>query len=282
MKVNLDYRKQQALAYPTTAALILKGGLILVHSTQISPLKRTMAKRGVITKMSKRSLDRLSLVALSTSEKYHSILTLSYGINFPQSGQEVKLHIKKTLQWLNKRGLVDYLWFVEFQDRNAPHIHFLLDFGQEEIDKYHKQIAFFWSNTVVTNNWQYSSLRWDKKKRKLVQRGKQSLFARQAVEMVNAYDDQWAVLRSKDGGARYAMKYAMKKEQKIVPKNFSDMGRFWSTPQHLSLKNLVKTWTYTDEAGVDRMVELMGRDFTNWQYLPKIVIGNTDEICKML
>jgi len=282
MKRNPDYQKQTGLPYPTQAVLILSGGLILVKASPNGNQRQRGGKRRKIMALSRRSLDRLGLVALSTATLYFSILTLSYGVGFPRSGKRVKQDIKRVLQWLQKRGCKDYLWFVEFQDRGAPHVHFLLDMAQIEIDKFHNQLAFFWSFVASIDNWEYSSIRWDKKKKKLVQYGRKSLFTREAVYSVNSHPSQWEILRSTDGGARYALKYAMKKEQKMVPSEFSDIGRFWATPQHLSLKNLVKTWTYTDDDGVIAMCEKMGRNFSNWDYLPKMILGNTDEICKIL
>lgn len=282
MKRNLDYQKQKREAYPIQAVLILSGGIVLVKSPLNSLPPKNTGKRREIKALSRRSLDRLSLVALSTSHLYKSILTLTYGQEYPMSGREVKLHIKKVLQWLSVRGCKDYLWFLEFQDRNAPHIHFLLDFDQTKIDSYHKDLACFWAHQASTHNWKYCSIKWNRKQRKLIRYGKKNYRTRDAVYSVNSHPQHWEILRSKDGGARYAMKYAMKKEQKKVPSQFVDIGRFWATPQHLSLPKLVKTWTYTDEEGALRMCEMMGRDFSNWAYLPKIIIGNTDEICNIL
>jgi hypothetical protein len=273
---------QISTPYPTRAVMVLGGGIILIKA----PLQNHRQSKGQgakpIKELSRRSLDRLALVALSTATLFSSILTVSYGANYPVDGKQSKLHLKKLLQYLGNRGCVDYLWFAEFQTRNAPHFHLLLDFGQSGIEKFRYDVARFWAEMVAPLNTYYSMLRLDKKTGELKAKGRFPIDAQEAVYRVNSHPKQWEILRSADGGARYAMKYAMKKEQKKVPQNFQNMGRFWGTPHHLSLPKLVKTWTYTDEDGVIAMCEKMGRDFSGWQWFPKIILGNTDEICRIL
>lgn len=177
----------------------------------------------------------------------------------------------------------DYLWFIEFQERGAPHIHLMLDFVEFQIKMYRHDLAKFWAETVEPPLHYYTPIDIRSPKRRKLNR-KETNFqtTRGNVQVVHSHPSQWEPLRTKDGAARYATMYASKTKQKLVPEDYKEVGRFWGTPQHLSLKKLIKTWVWTDEEGARAMIKKMGRDFSTWEHLPKIILGDTSEICKIL
>lgn len=282
MNASKLYQKQATEVYPIRAAMVTAGGIILVRGSQRQKVKlEHQEKRGRINQLSTRSLAKLALTAQATIGLFHSMLTLTYGPNFPNDGEIVKGHLKRILAWLQKRGVKNYLWFIEFQKRGAPHIHLILDCRAMDIGIYQREIALYWSQMVEPEGWEYISVEFGRNGYR--RKGSTLTTTRKAVEMRHRQPEHWEMLRSKDGAARYVTKYATKPEQKKIPDGYQNMGRFWGAPQHLSLKKLIKTWVYTDEDGAIEMAKLMKReDLANWEYLPKIILGNTDEICKIL
>lgn len=135
---------------------------------------------------------------------------LSYPAEYPSDGRIVKRHwatfIKRLFRYLDvtKRDdgkyyardgkLFSVLWFFEFQDRGAPHFHFLCT---HYIPK--GWLANAWYEIVGSNDENHFKFgtrieKFDGDRRKL----------------------SW-----------YAGKYAAKSEQKVIPESFKNSGRFW-------------------------------------------------------
>lgn len=121
--------------------------------------------------------------------------TLTYHNNWTDfTGKDCKNH------WamLRKRIARKYpdifgLWFFEFQKRGAPHFHFITS---EPIDN--KWLRESWNDIVDPEN---------------------DIHRRKGAKA--------QVLYKKEAAGAYAAKYTAKDEQKIVPDNFQDVGRFW-------------------------------------------------------
>jgi hypothetical protein len=120
------------------------------------------------------------------------MLTLTYPEEFPTDGRVVKRHWITFRKWLMRRGLSG-LWFLEFQERGAPHFHVFLNgrVPAEEVSKH-------WFKVVGSGDIKH-------------------LYAGTKVEL----------LREQHAAAAYAVKYAVKAEQKGVPEGFEAVGRFW-------------------------------------------------------
>jgi hypothetical protein len=130
------------------------------------------------------------------------MITLTYPSEFPHTGHMVKSHINNVLRAL-KRVLepsrcLSYLWFLEFQKRGAPHVHFLVN----------RPCQYLPSKTWFSETWYRIVGSMDPK----------HLAAGTRVED----------LRSPRAGAHYAVKYAQKMHQKMVPEGFTGVGRFWA------------------------------------------------------
>lgn len=124
------------------------------------------------------------------------------------SGEVVKHHFslmrKRITRYFRKRDIeVGCLWFLEFQKREAPHLHLILWGGrtrQLNITDMRLEFARAWSEIVNHS---------DENEREKHLRAGTSL--------------DWM----RKGHFGYAAKYASKMEQKEVPSYFKNVGRFW-------------------------------------------------------
>ncbi len=120
------------------------------------------------------------------------MITLTYPKTFPTDGRAVKKHMNalrermRRMNWFTEHSLV---WFIEFQDRGAPHIHL---FSTGWVSK--GWIANSWADITGGNP--------------------------EACSRVET-------LRHARAAGEYARKYACKKEQKDVPHDFVSIGRMW-------------------------------------------------------
>lgn len=159
--------------------------------------------RGSITYLSRKSRERLAFIANNTLVEFRSMATLTYPADFPTDGERVKEHLHAWLMWARRqwRGL-SYLWFLEFQKRGAPHIHLLLsvDLPRKRctVEALYARVALAWARIVDSGDPRH-------------------LKAGTRLERI----------RKPDGAARYALKYAYKCHQKVVPKQYQNVGRFW-------------------------------------------------------
>jgi hypothetical protein len=153
-----------------------------------------MDTRGEITKWTTRAQKRLGFIAANTEVEFQTMITLTYPRKFETDGQEVKRHLNLFLKRLARRYDHSYLWFLEFQQRGAPHYHLLTTIAEVVIDKL--WISEAWWEIVESMD-------------------RAHLLAGTRVE----------TLRKK--GAWYAVKYAYKMKQKSVPKNYRNVGRFY-------------------------------------------------------
>lgn len=133
---------------------------------------------------------------------YKFMLTLTYPGFFPSNGQTVKHHLKRFLQELKRYvarcgGDVERFsafWFLEFQGRGAPHYHLFLT------DQFPKDwVATTWYFIVGSDDVRHQQ-------------------AGTRIESIRA---------GRAGIMAYAAKYAVKNEQKVVPTDYENVGRFW-------------------------------------------------------
>lgn len=124
-----------------------------------------------------------------------TMLTLTYPREFPMDGRRIKDHWRRMRQWLVRNGCPVGLWFLEFQDRGAPHFHIFMP------TRVHKdKAAEAWYRIVGSGDVRH-------------------LWAGTRVES----------LRVRHAAGAYAAKYASKARQKEVPADFENVGRFWGT-----------------------------------------------------
>lgn len=147
--------------------------------------------RGEVTALSRGSRRRLSLTARNLEGLTH-MLTLTYPGEFPTDGRRVKRDWSAMREFLKRQHLGGF-WFLEFQQRGAPHYHVFLTGG---VDK-----------TAVRAAWG-----------RIISEGHSNVtLARTRIER----------LRVAHAAGAYASKYAAKMEQKAVPDEYLGVGRFW-------------------------------------------------------
>lgn len=159
--------------------------------------------RGTVTEFSYKSRQRLAFVAANTDVEFKTMITFTYPKEFPSDGETVKRNWHDLLVWLRREFQApNYLWFLEFQHRGAPHFHLLIDWPMPKAREQVKGVRF-----RVASTW---------------------------YRIVGSHDPKHLaactrtdVLRSSDGGAKYAVKYALKMYQKLVPVGYENVGRFW-------------------------------------------------------
>lgn len=128
----------------------------------------------------------------------------------------MKKHLNRMLEFLTRKfGPNENIWFLEFQQRGAPHIHIMSTISLiNEVRRL--MVAKKWASIQGLENWPYCRIE-DKK-----------LFhVKQSVIDVNSHPDAWELIRDRDGAKKYCLKYALKTYQKEVPEWFNDVGRFW-------------------------------------------------------
>jgi hypothetical protein len=161
------------------------------------------SKRGVVTEFTEASRRRLAFVANNTECAFRTMITLTYPKVYPNDGCVCKSHLRAFLQAFRRfTGGASYLWFLEFQRRGAPHFHILTDYPLPRDAHKRKSIQ------------RWVSQRWY---RVTGEKDPLHLIAGTRVER----------LRSPEGGAHYAVKYATKMEQKAVPREYANVGRLW-------------------------------------------------------
>lgn len=154
-------------------------------------------KRGEIAEFTWNSRRNLAFTAANTDVSFRTMITLTYPASWPLDGRESKRHLAAFLQFLRRvDGDVDYLWFLEFQRRGAPHYHLLVSTPVWSFDRGHVSRRWYTIVGKLSDN---------------------HLLAGTRVEK----------LRSPEGGSRYAVKYALKMSQKMVPHAYQNCGRFW-------------------------------------------------------
>jgi hypothetical protein len=172
--------------------------------------------RESVGEFSRKSRSRLAFVANNTSVQFLSIVTLTYPADFPDDGELVKRHLRNMLmRFRRKYQAIEYLWFIEFQKRGAPHFHILL--STEKLNR-----------DWLSASWYIICAGCDPDPRHL------------------AAGTNWALVRSPGGLRRYAVKYAAKIYQKAVPLAYQSVGRFWGHSRGVAPKPLTDVLLLND------------------------------------
>jgi hypothetical protein len=200
--------------YPISKVDIYEKGLVLRRETLIQD--RARGERKSVTQFSKSSYIRLAFLAAHCPVRFLSMLTLTYGEQFPNDGGIVKKQLQAMMIWLVRRfGRYSYIWFLEFQRRGAMHIHLLTTLPVPGENR-RRMMCQKWVSIQDLPDWPYSRIK-DKK-----------LFhVKQSSLDFNSHPTVWEAIKNPEGDARYAVKYATKPNQKKPPTWVRNVGRFW-------------------------------------------------------
>lgn len=195
------------------------------------------AKRGKISAFTWQSRRRAKIVLRNVASKMCYEFGLTYPLDFPVNGDEVKKHLRAVQQFFRRRGIRFY-WCLEFQERGAPHFHGLIDKPLSKED-----LAKVWYKIVGSGD-----------------------------ENHLEYGCHCAPIRVKRAIANYLTTYLNKLEQKIVPDEYTNVGRFWGYSMSL-LERSVST-IKGDYYSLQRILRTTKRWYTaecrswgfRWQY----------------
>lgn len=190
-----DYAAVKA-TNPRVRAITVYRSDVVVKYAPTRELERLPGEREEVRELSPRSRARLAFVAANTAVEFRGMITLTYPAVFPEDGREVKRQLNRFLSWLRSRSPgLEYLWFLEFQRRGAPHVHILTS---ADLSQLREDVSARWYAAVGSED-------------------ERHLRAGTRCERI----------RKPGGGARYAVKYAAKMRQKRLPEGYVNPGRWW-------------------------------------------------------
>jgi len=243
--------------YPIVKIRFFQSGLEVVRQSG-NGKKRPRGRRNYITHLSQSSLHRLAFSARNSRIAFESMLTLTCGLIYPRDGIIFKGCLNRILSSMRYRWpKIQYLWFLEFQTRGAPHIHLLLNIPVgEEKDK--KWVAERWSKAVLSGA---CKLRGYDAEELLLAEGK--------MRRQHQRKGVWEKIRDQNGVAKYVTKYATKTEQKTVPKAFARVGSFWGMSKGAKPKHLFTNLTTEEELRIH--LENKQHPVAEYGVLPKLI-----------
>lgn len=214
----------------------------------------TRGDRDKIKYLSAKSRCRMLFALRTTKVKFKSMFTLSYGDVYPKNGRMVKTDLNRWLTWFRREYGRDvmYFWFLEFQKRGAPHVHVYISLHRCDLDQ--PRMAIEWALSVA----------------------RRDMGARVKVYRVHSHTKQLTDFRTEDGYIRYATKYALKTEQKEVPDDFQDVGRFWGCSRRVIRDKVSEITVDMSQAEIELYLTETGHRVADWDILPKYVFNFVD------
>lgn len=189
----------------------MKRSFVVVHAPsgisagwryQLQGSEACAGKRGEITKLSRDSRRRMEKYVQNCTAKYRFLGTLTVR-EWSPDGRVFKEQLNEYLRWKlrsmkcnarmrgDEQALESVFWWLEFQARGAPHVHYLYTTFQ----------------------------RWD-----LCARVWAKVLGDPGIEKIAT---RFEKIRKPEAMAAYVGKYAAKLEQKEVPSSYRNVGRFW-------------------------------------------------------
>lgn len=222
MGLNLTSAEINSI-FPVIGISAFPGGVIVRRQNLNQKLARIHTiKRGKITMVSKRSLNKLALLVRSSGIEWRSVMTLTYGLNYPNSGRVVKRHLNAFLVAAKREfGPFSYFWVVEFQSRGAPHLHMATTLDPPDYLQ-RSRFAHIWTRLAFPD-WSYQEL------------FKTDWGSFEPGEVVNcrvlgyhvhSHISAWERVRGTDGMSRYMAKYANKLRQNKCLSRFKTLAVF--------------------------------------------------------
>lgn len=247
--------------FPIVAVEVYENGVMeIIRESKLQTIeKKKKGNRKKVTELSKKSLTRLAFLASVNSQRFKTMLTLTYGIEYPMSGIKAKKDLNRFL--VSFRRLVHqeyYLWFLEFQKRSAPHFHILSSAPTPTPEK-RRRAAEIWLRSSKVPNVSYTSLKTGNRLNQQIA----------MMEFNCSTDGFWEPIRSKEGAKRYITKYALKTAQKSVPPAYSDVGRFWGCSR--SCSNPVGLKIEVSEDDMRNYINTNVERLKGWDVIPKYI-----------
>jgi hypothetical protein len=206
----------------------------------------TYCNRSGIHEFSAGSALRMRRYLRECRSDYRYMVTLTYPCGFESDGKISKNHLRRFIQEVQRefaRGSsnitreidskpqrLSVFWFLEFQERGAPHYHLLCThrLGKEWVSKR-------WYDIVNSEDIRH-------------------LHAGTRCEKLTC---------GRAGTVKYAIKYANKQEQKVVPIGYENVGRFWGV--------YGDRWCVSADTFVSRLDASLERNMTVVSQLKRLI-----------
>jgi hypothetical protein len=223
-----------------------------------------------IVRFTPKSMARLVATINATDTDFRTMITLTYPGLFPKNGKHIKADLNRFLNIFRRQYPSEYLWFLEFQKRGAPHFHLLTE-HDAITPRMRVAVSEAWVSGIARGDWYRISVAKEALKNTRV--CEWDLFRK---HLVNAYSfamrkKTWEMLRSVDGAKRYVTKYAVKEYQKDPPEGFKGVGRFWGCSKNTKLRDGV--YVDAEEQELRSFLEEQAHATANWEVLPKYLFS---------
>ena len=188
--------------------------------------------RAPITELTRKSSDKMKFTLRNSLCDFQGFVTLTYPRRYPRDGRVCKQHLNLFLVHLRKDYPgIKYFWFMEFQERGAPHFHIFL--------------------SCLVPGKTYTSPLWYR-----IVNSKDSSHLKAGTNVVR--------LRRSEDIIKYATSYAKKSTQKMTPEDFDRVGRFWGCSRKLCDAIMVLT-----DVSIRQIQELWASYYEDIGYLGK-------------
>jgi len=215
---------------------VSKSGHLLIIRPRVNlpnSVKPSLGDRGEIDSFSPSSACRMRRYLRECLPDYRVLITLTYPFGFGFNGRQSKRHLKMFLQRLKRRAdsldgnsnTYGSFWFAEFQQRGSLHYHIFTThrFPKEWVSK-------AWYETVGSED-------------------ERHLLAGTRIESIKS---------GRKGICAYASKYAAKQQQKVVPKDFGWVGRFWGVSGWRGSMS-ADTWLEPEDTGTKAVMRWVNK-----------------------
>jgi len=253
--------------FPVIGIIKFKGGVVVRRSCLLTlGQARYIHKRREIFMVSKRSLAKLALLVRGCGVEFRSLMTLTYGANYPLSGKMAKKDLNHFLISAKRNfGPFEYVWVLEFQERGAVHFHIACTLPEPGILE-RSIFAGIWQKICTPHFWPYSQLEIVESRYEF----RQVLETGQAVFLQHIKDSHWEKVKKGDSLHHYFAKYSLKIRQKKVPDYYRDVGRFWGASSGVRLPD--GEYFHGSDEHVRQLTGLYGRDMSHMEVLPKVLL----------
>jgi len=238
---------------------VYKHGFEIVRGMRFPMSKPEPPERQEIYEMSRKSRLRMAHLVANSEVKWKSLLTLTYGDFFvPSDGKELKRQLNIILKSLRNRFDSEYFWFMEFTKKGKPHFHIILTVNPSEFDR--RWLADRWAKITVYDVWKNhtEALMWDEHIGWKDIPEEIMCDERDKVGRVHSHPKTWEAIYKPNGAVRYMLKYATKTEQKLVPVEFGNCGRFWGASRGVEA-HLVMTLELGKDITLEKMTEIFSQ-----------------------
>jgi len=226
-----------------------------------------------IMKFSPKSMARLVATINATTVQFNSFLTLTFPRFYPTDGKIAKEAMNYLLTMMRSKLGGEYLWFLEFQKRGAPHFH-ILSTHSAITPRMRIYIAEWWVRKMSGSDWFIAAAALDATMQNKCDWDVMSSAIAKAYYFT-LRKETWELLREENAAAKYATKYATKEYQKEPPETYKNVGRFWGCSMRVSLSDGVY-----EPMGEDRLrqyLENTDHATSDWEILPTFLFNVRQE-----